>query len=67
MKHIKTSFLTMLILLAAKIGLAQESTITGTVTSAVDNIPLSGASIVIKGTTYFYRPHTYALYVRTDS
>ena len=29
----------------------QEKTITGTVVSASDNVPLPGASIIIKGTT----------------
>lgn len=51
MKQTKTTILTFIFLLVVQLGHAQVNTITGTVTAASDGIPLSGASIVIKGTT----------------
>ncbi|MCG2461483.1 TonB-dependent receptor [Flavobacteriaceae bacterium F89] len=47
----KTWFGTIFFLLVCATGWAQERTITGTVVDAEDNLPLPGASVVVKGTT----------------
>ncbi len=44
-------FLTLLLLLFVQISFAQSKTITGTVTTASDGMPLPGANVIVKGTT----------------
>jgi len=46
-----TGILTLLLVFMIQFSFAQEKTITGTVTSAEDGLPLPGASVVIEGTT----------------
>ncbi|CAH8293789.1 TonB-linked SusC/RagA family outer membrane protein [Mariniflexile fucanivorans] len=41
----------LLFLLVSAVAMAQSKTITGTVLSAEDNMPLPGASVIVKGTT----------------
>ncbi|WP_353779121.1 SusC/RagA family TonB-linked outer membrane protein [Winogradskyella sp. 3972H.M.0a.05] len=40
-----------LLFFSVALGFAQERTITGTVTQAVDGLPLPGANVIVKGTT----------------
>ena len=51
MKFKNAWLLTLFLVLVAQIGFAQQKTITGTVTSATDGLPLPGVSVVIVGTT----------------
>jgi len=46
-----TGILTLLLVFMIQFSFSQEKTITGTVTSAEDGLPLPGASVVIEGTT----------------
>jgi len=46
-----TGILTLFLAFMVQFSFAQEKTITGTVTSAEDGLPLPGASVVIEGTT----------------
>ncbi|MFT4832233.1 MAG: TonB-dependent SusC/RagA subfamily outer membrane receptor, partial [Psychroserpens sp.] len=51
MKFKDAWLLTLFLVFVTQIGFSQEKTITGTVTSAVDGLPLPGVSVVIVGTT----------------
>lgn len=51
MKHTQKLILGLSILLSSAFVLAQQRTVTGTVTSASDNTPLPGVSVIIKNTT----------------
>lgn len=50
MKLKKAWLITLTMVLLAQLGFSQEKTITGTVTSAVDGVPLPGVSVIIVGT-----------------
>ena len=51
-KKFNINYLVLILFLSVSlISYGQEQTITGTVVSAADNVPLPGASIIIKGTT----------------
>src|SRR5690606_15707145 len=51
MKSRFTGILTLFFAFMIQFSFAQEKTITGTVTSADDGLPLPGASIIVEGTT----------------
>lgn len=51
MKSKFTGILTLFLAFFIQFSFAQEKTITGTVTSSGDGLPLTGASVVIEGTT----------------
>ena len=46
-----TSLLTLLMAFVMQISLAQEKTVSGTVTSAEDGLPIPGVNIILKGTS----------------
>ncbi|MBC9795567.1 SusC/RagA family TonB-linked outer membrane protein [Sinomicrobium weinanense] len=46
-----SGILTLFLALMVQIGLAQEKTVSGTVTSAADGMPLPGVNILVKGTS----------------
>ena len=51
MKLKNVLLLALFLVLGTKIGFSQEKTITGTVSSASDGLPLPGASVIVKGTS----------------
>mgnify|MGYP003635795949 CR=1 FL=1 len=50
MKRTIKFFLAAILMLGTQVGFSQEKTITGTVTSAADGMPLPGVSVVVLGT-----------------
>ena len=48
---LKLSLFCVLLLLTAHLGYAQTKTVSGTVISGEDNLPMIGANVKVKGTT----------------
>ena len=50
-QNLRTLFLFSFLLLIMQISFAQEKSITGTVTSKTDGIPLPGVNVIVQGTS----------------